>query len=315
MPQPVVTAPEVAEDAAPLGRALLIVGDFWTVQILQSIFLGRRRFQDIRDGLDISDPVLSRRLRALVADEVLETSPYQDRPVRHEYLLTDSGKDLWRVMIALWSWDRTWLRAPHPFVGVDLRHLTCDNTVTPVLGCEHCGAIGVTARDVTGIAEEGLLADLTTRRGRRSAVASEVLSSTSILGDRWSILVLSDALMGSRHFTEFRERLDISPVTLNARLTSFVERGVMARESMEEGAKRQIYRLTPMGLDFFTVSSMINSWAQTWLAKDGLSGLALRHIACGQAFHPQLTCNSCNEVLRREDVRFERGGRPLGGPR
>ena len=315
MPQSAGTAAVEAPDAAPLGRALLLVGDFWTVQILQSIFVGRRRFQDIRDDLDISDPVLARRLRGLVAQGVLATSPYQERPVRHEYLLTDSGKDLWRVMIALWGWDRTWLRAPHPLVGVTLRHLPCATTITPVLGCERCGAIGVAARDVTGVAEERLLADLTTRRGRRSTVASEVLNSTSILGDRWSILVLSDALMGSRHFTQFRERLDISPVTLNARLTSFVRRGVMTRESMEEGAKRQVYRLTPMGLDFFTVTSMINSWAQTWLADDDRSGLDLTHIACGGEFRPQLTCNSCNEVLRRGEVRFERGGRPITGRR
>lgn len=311
MPDAAADAPPVTEDAAPLGRALLLVGDFWTVQILQAVFVGRRRFQDIRDDLDISDPVLSRRLGALVADGVLRTSPYQERPVRHEYLLTDSGKDLWRVMVALWGWDRTWRGTPHRLAGVSLRHLSCGTTVTPVLGCEHCGTIGVTARDVTGTAEDRLLADLTQRRGRRSTVASEVLNSTSILGDRWSILVLSDALMGSRHFTEFRDRLDISPVTLNARLTSFVARGVMARVSMEAGAKRQVYKLTPMGLDFFSVTSMINNWAQTWLSEDGKSGLTLQHIACGHEFRPRFTCNLCHRPLGRDEVQFERDGQPL----
>lgn len=299
------------EPAAPLGQALLLVGDFWTVQIVQSVFVGLRRFQDIRDALEISDPVLSRRLTSLVEEGILITSPYQDRPVRHEYLLTEAGKDLWQVLVALWAWDLAWLSTPPRLEGVDLRHLPCDNSIRPVLGCANCGAIGVGPRDVTASSDDQLLAYLTRRRGRRSSVAAEVLSATSILGDRWSILVLSQALMGSHHFGEFRDALGISPVTLNARLSSLVERGVMSREAKTKGAKRHVYRLTPMGLDFFTVTSMINSWSQTWLALGGSSGLSLRHAACGQELRPQLTCNSCNLTLRREEVRFERGGEPL----
>ncbi len=309
-----LTAPTTssAGPVAPLGRALLLVGDFWTVQILQAVFLGRRRFQDIRDALDISDPVLSRRLTALVGEGVLTTRPYQDHPMRVDYLLTDAGKDLWQVLVSLWAWDVQWLSAPPGPRGAELRHLPCGNSIRPVMGCACCGAIGVGARDVTASADsQVLLADLTQRRGRRSSVASDVLSSTSILGDRWSILVLAHALMGAHHFGEFREGLGISPVTLNARLTLLVDRGVMSRESVTEGAKRQVYRLTPMGLDFFKVTSMINSWAQTWLSEDGRSGLSLRHRACGQELRPQLTCNSCNGALRRHEVRFERDGRPL----
>src|SRR5699024_7295798 len=136
--------------------------------------------------------VLSRRLVTLVDAGILTTSVYQDRPLRREYLLTEAGKDLWQVFIALWAWDRQWVPSPPGLAGVELRHLPCNNLVMPVMGCQACGAIGVTARDVTAVADPWTFGALTTR-GRRSSVASEVLTSTSVLGDRWSILVLAQA--------------------------------------------------------------------------------------------------------------------------
>lgn len=300
---------------APLGQALLMVGDFWNVLVIQSIFLGTRRFQDIRDQLGISDSVLSRRLNALADAGVIETAPYQDRPVRLEYRLTDAGTALWDVMVAIWAWDRRWVSGHHRLSGIDLRHVVCDNLTLPVFGCGQCGAIGVTARDVTAAADDLLWASLAGRRGRRSPMATEVASSIGILGDQWSILVLAEALRGSRHFGEFQSRLGVSPVTLNDRLTSFVARGVMTRTSVSDGARRQVYRLTPMGLDFFSVTTMINRWAQDWLADDGHSGLVIRHRSCGQQIQPQLTCNCCNRPLTRKAIRFEHEGQALAASR
>ncbi|MDN5766175.1 MAG: helix-turn-helix transcriptional regulator [Humibacillus sp.] len=296
---------------APLGEALLLVGDFWNVLVLQSVFLGARRFQNIRDQLSISDSVLSRRLSSLTEAGVIDTSPYQDRPVRLEYRLTDAGTALWDVLVAMWAWDRHWITGRHRLSEVDLQHLDCANLTRPVFGCGSCGAIGVTARDVSSTADDQLWASLVRRRGRRSVIATEAASSTGILGDQWSILVLAEALQGSRHFGEFQSRLGVSPVTLNNRLSAFVSRGVMTRSSVTDGARRQVYRLTPRGLDFFSITSMINRWAQHWLADDGRTGLTITHLACGEQIQPQLTCNACNGRLTREAIRFESEGTPL----
>lgn len=288
--------------ASPLGRALVLMGDMWSVRIVLAIFRGNRRFQDLCAELNISDPVLARRLRALVEDGVCLTREYQSKPPRNEYLLTDAGLDLWRVMIAMWVWDRTWAGPQHRDAGTRLRHTTCGALTSPVFGCGHCGAIGLTARDVLGTVDDRLLMDVTSRRSRRSPAMSSPIDSAGVLGDRWSTLILSDAFMGSRRFGEFQARLEVSPVTLSDRLNLFVDTQMLSRESVSTGARRQEYRLTPKGLDFFSVTAMINDWAARWLSDDGQSGLSLVHGSCGTTLQPRFTCNTCNDELERREI-------------
>ncbi len=305
--------------ASPLGRALVITGDMWSMRIVLSIFRGNRRFQDLREDLMISDPVLSRRLRGLVEDGICTTREYQAKPPRNEYLLTAAGLDLWRVIIAMWVWDRTWAGPQHRDAGTRLRHATCGALSRPVFGCGHCGAIGLTARDVIGSVDDRLLMDVTSRRSRRSPAMSSPIDAAGVLGDRWSTLILSDALMGSRRFGDFQTRLEVSPVTLTDRLNLFVDTQMLSRESVSTGARRQEYRLTPKGLDFFSVTAMINDWSARWLADDGQSGLSLVHASCGATLEPRFTCNTCNQELKRAEIAIvsredvDASGARLGG--
>lgn len=288
--------------SSPLGRALVLTGDMWSVRIVLSIFGGNRRFQDLREDLAISDPVLSRRLRGLVEDGICRTREYQSKPPRNEYLLSDAGLDLWRVMIAMWIWDRTWAGPRHRDAGSRLRHTACGALTSPVFGCGHCGAIGLSARDVRGTVDDRLLRDVVSRRSRRSPAMSSPIDAAGVLGDRWSTLILSDAFMGSRRFGDFQTRLDVSPVTLTDRLNLFVDTQMLSRESVSTGARRQEYRLTPKGLDFFPVTTMINDWAARWLSDDGQSGLTLEHVSCAAVLQPRFTCNTCNRPLERREI-------------
>ncbi|MFT4288737.1 winged helix-turn-helix transcriptional regulator [Nocardioides sp.] len=287
-----------------LGQALALLGDMWTLRIVMWVFIGKRRFQDVRKTLSISDPVLSRRLNALVDAEILQTHRYQTNPPRYDYLLTDRGLELWQVLVAMWAWDRRWAGRHHRDARTQLRHLPCDNVVRPVFGCGCCGAIGVTARDVRGKVDDQLLADFSYRRGRRSPSLTADIDATGVLGDRWSTFLLSDAFTGTHRFNDFQANLGISPVTLAQRLNLFVEAGLMTRDE-PASARRPEYRLTPKALDFFDVTTTINGWAQRWLSEDGHSGLSLTHVPCGQELVPQHTCNACNQPLRRTEIRFE----------
>lgn len=293
--------------ASPLGRALVLMGDMWSVRIVRAIFTGTRRFQDLREALDISDPVLSRRLRSLVDDGICHTRAYQTKPPRREYLLTDTGLDLWRVTVAMWVWDRTWAGPHHRDAGTRLQHAACGTVTSPVFGCGRCGAIGLTARDVRGSVDDRLLMDVVSRRSRRSPAMTSPIDAAGVLGDRWSTMILSDALMGSRRFGDFQSRLQVSPVTLTDRLNLFVQTQMLSRESVSTGARRQEYRLTPKGLDFFSVTAMINDWASRWMSDDGQSGLSLVHMACGAELRPRFTCNTCNRQLERRQVQFVAG--------
>jgi len=290
--------------SSPLGTALTLLGDMWTLRIVMWVFNGKRRFQDLRRTLSISDPVLSRRLNALVDDGILVTREYQTNPPRREYLLSDSGLDLWQVLVALWVWDRRWAGHRHRDAHTKIRHLACGHLTRPVFGCAGCGAIGVNLRDVRGVIDDSLLHDTNPRRSRRSSSMTTPIDSAGVLGDRWSIFLLSDAFSGTRRFNDFQQHLGISPVTLSQRLGLFVESGLMTREEID-GGKRQEYRLTLKALDFFDVTTTINGWAERWLSRDGASGLSLTHIPCEQNLQPQFTCNACNVPLRRNTIRFE----------
>jgi DNA-binding HxlR family transcriptional regulator len=294
------------EPSSPIGHALVLIGDMWSVRIVRSVFLGTRRFQELREQLHISDPVLARRLRSLVDDGVLETRQYSTNPPRSEYLLTEAGIELWQVLIAMWAWDRTWAGTAHPMAGSELKHSVCGRATRPVFGDRACGAIGLSARDVKASVDEQVLLEATDRRSRRSPALRKPIDSASVLGDRWSTLILADALMGSRRFSDFQARLGVSPVTLTRRLAFFVDVGLFSHDVARDGGRRRVYVLTPKAIDFFSVFAAINDWAERWQSATGDSGLAFVHRACGQPLEPQFTCNACNQVLERSEIHFEK---------
>ena len=104
-------APSPAPESAPadpqscsIARALEVIGDRWTILVLRDCFKGIRRFDEIRRDLDIARPVLADRLRRLVDHGVLEKRLYQERPNRYEYRLTEMGRELSPILVALMRW-------------------------------------------------------------------------------------------------------------------------------------------------------------------------------------------------------------------
>ena len=91
----------------PLSTALGYVGEWWTLLILHDCFDGYRRFDQFQENLKISTSILTSRLKTLVANGVLEKRPYQDNPVRHEYVLTELGLSLRPVVVALAAWGNS----------------------------------------------------------------------------------------------------------------------------------------------------------------------------------------------------------------
>jgi DNA-binding HxlR family transcriptional regulator len=91
----------------PLSTALGYVGEWWTLLILHDCFDGYRRFDQFQENMEISTSMLTSRLKSLVANGLLEKKPYQARPVRHEYVLTDLGRSLRPVIVALAAWGNS----------------------------------------------------------------------------------------------------------------------------------------------------------------------------------------------------------------
>lgn len=93
----------------PIARTTDLIGDWWTPLVMREAFRGVRRFGDFVDALDIPKAVLTARLNRLVDEGMLDRIPYQQHPVRHEYRLTDKGRDFWNVLAAMWRWGSDWL--------------------------------------------------------------------------------------------------------------------------------------------------------------------------------------------------------------
>ena len=92
------------QGTCPVGRAVARVGDAWSLLILRDAGLGIRRFDAFQKSLGIAPNILTRRLAALTADELLERRPYSERPPRHEYVLTRRGRDYLPILQAIAAW-------------------------------------------------------------------------------------------------------------------------------------------------------------------------------------------------------------------
>jgi len=137
---------ELSAEPCSLARSVAVIGDRWTLMLLRDCFLGIRRFEDFERRLGISRSLIAERLKRLVEEGVLRREAYQDRPVRHEYRLTDKGLDLHPVMMAIVHWgDMHYAGETGP--PLIHRHRVCGHDFTPVMSCSEC-ARTLTARDV-----------------------------------------------------------------------------------------------------------------------------------------------------------------------
>lgn len=121
-----------------IANTVELVGDQWTVLILRDAFLGIRRFDDFQKDLGIARNVLTERLNRLVEAGIMTTRPYEERPLRFDYVLTEKGKDLFDALIALRRWGDRW-NAPEERYLRPLRHLSCGELIEGVMSCSHCG--------------------------------------------------------------------------------------------------------------------------------------------------------------------------------
>jgi len=132
----------------PVASTLEIIGERWTILILRDVFMGIRRFEDLQRDLGVARNILQARLERLVENGILNKRPYQERPMRHEYRLTEKGADLWPVLVSLLKWgDRYALEGERPII---LQHRGCGGELDDRRRCEVCG-VDVSVSDAVAI--------------------------------------------------------------------------------------------------------------------------------------------------------------------
>ena len=127
-----------ASEPCPIAGLLEFVQDRWSFLILRDAFYGVRRFDAFRRHLGISRKVLAARLQTMVEAGLFRKTPYQQRPLRHEYLLTAKGRDLMPVLLAMIGWSRRWLDGAAKD-ALRLQHTDCGHVMTPLMHCSECG--------------------------------------------------------------------------------------------------------------------------------------------------------------------------------
>jgi len=127
-----------ADMPCSVARTLEVVGEWWTMLVIREAFNGVRRFDDFQGKLGIARNVLAVRLQGLVENGVLERRQYQDRPPRCEYRLTQKGRDLYPVLIAMLNWGDKYM-AGEEGPPLKLTH-ECGHEPDPTLVCGHCNA-------------------------------------------------------------------------------------------------------------------------------------------------------------------------------
>ncbi|MFF2996350.1 winged helix-turn-helix transcriptional regulator [Streptomyces sp. NPDC057950] len=142
---------DIRPRACPIAGTLDLVGERWSLLVLREVFLGIRRYADIRANTGAPRDVLTKRLRSLEAAGILERRQYQDRPPRFDYHLTAAGQALEPVLIGLREWGLRHLQDPPP--APRFLH-TCGADVRTRIVCSQCGEPLEGAGLVTVLEEE-----------------------------------------------------------------------------------------------------------------------------------------------------------------
>ena len=136
-----------------LARGLDMIGDWWSPLIIRDLFLNVVRFDELVEDLGISRNLLTRRLKSLVENGVIERTVYQRRPTRYEYRLTEAGRDLVPAILALTAWGDRWAQ-PKEGSPILFVHKTCGHQFQPRVSCSACGEV-IDADTVTPIPGPG----------------------------------------------------------------------------------------------------------------------------------------------------------------
>lgn len=145
---------------------------------------------------------------------------------------------------------------------------------------------------------------------RWNAIDQQVCSvarALSVVGDRWTLLILRDAFLGTRRFDQFQKQLGVTRHRLSERLSRLVEQGILVKKPYQQRPVRYEYRLTRKGLALYPVLLSLSMWGDEWMDDGNGAPVNYRHKDCHHLADPQITCVHCHAPLKPADVVAEPG--------
>ena len=132
----------MAAVSSALDAAMARVGDRWTLQVVEVLLDGPRRFTELQEALPGMAPnVLSARLRRLEHDGLVVAAAYSNRPPRHHYRVTDAGRELAGVVLLLTRWGARDAGADAQGEPVGPHHQACGTALEPRWYCPTCARV------------------------------------------------------------------------------------------------------------------------------------------------------------------------------
>lgn len=112
----------LADKDCPVARGYNAIGDWWSLLIVAQILnYGHRRFGEMQDSLGMAKNILTARLSKLMEEGIIQKAPCADGSAYHEYVATERGRDLFKVIVALRQWGEK-----HYFECGDLKYAVVD---------------------------------------------------------------------------------------------------------------------------------------------------------------------------------------------
>jgi DNA-binding HxlR family transcriptional regulator len=134
-----------------------------------------------------------------------------------------------------------------------------------------------------------------------------------VVGERWSLLIVRDVMLGLRRFDELQDDLGVARNVLQTRLTRLIEHGVLEKRLYQERPQRYEYRLTEAGLDLWPTIVALLQWGDKYTASEAGAPVLLEHRGCGGAVDEHRICSVCGARLTARDATAKVG--PGASPR
>ncbi len=118
-----------------------------------------------------------------------------------------------------------------------------------------------------------------------------------VLGERWTLLIVRDALLGVTRFDDLLRSLGVARNILTDRLRRLVDAGVLERVEYQQRPPRSEYRLTPSGRELGIAVVALMHWGDRHLAGPEGPPRLTQHRQCGGPVDVRLVCRDCGEVV------------------
>ena len=129
-----------------------------------------------------------------------------------------------------------------------------------------------------------------------------IARSLEVLGERWTLLIVRDAILGLRRFDDFQHSLGVARNVLTDRLGRLVDAGILERVPYQDRPVRYEYQLTPMGQTLAVPVVALMQWGDRYLAGPTGPPRVVRHHECGGKVQATLVCAKCHDVVRPADI-------------